>query len=362
MRRSGTRHGRIDRSLRVLCCQAIEPTRCWQMETLEHIHQRSERRSAPDGGRKGNGSAHGHGHLRPTLLQRFAQHRLRIAVAVLLASAGTGALRLSLPETYSSTAVLLVDAPRERQLLGVQLPDVSPGFIQVYYAATSTEILDQLIDSFALRAHYGIAADDPMGHARVTERLLRAIQPHYLDAPCMSISVYDHDRQMALAIATALQQRLIQQARRNTELALERSVAVNARVLERAKDRARERTAHLAHLVAKELARVPVGKNDEYADARLQRAIDMLTASEVSIAEIQRSLDFATELLAEPDLPNVLLIRAASLDTTPSLLPKAIWMALVTIPFALILIATGIAVWHFHGHELLVWINSPSPR
>lgn len=292
----------------------------------------------------------------PSLLQRFRGALWRILLVALAAGGATGAIRLAMPADYASTVVLLVGDATMPSRPGEPVKTPS-SLMRLYYESTCTTVLDHLIEEFDLRSHYGIAGNDAFVHARVTELLRNAIEPQYLDVQCLSITVHDRDRDLALAMANSLQQSLQSMSRSRHDAELERSVRLYTDVLQRADERRRERDARLAALVA--LSENEGGRDPRYD---LQRAADLLVVAEAQSLEVERELDIfvGTQRL---DLPEpISVVRTALPDIHHSKERSALLAAFSTFVLVATILLVSVALWHFHGAEFKHWISSPGPR
>ncbi|MBK8500247.1 MAG: hypothetical protein IPL52_15850 [Flavobacteriales bacterium] len=322
------------------------------METLEN-----QEIEAPLEAGNYPGRAHGRvrpGHAQaPSLVLRFRQARWRILLVALVVAAVTGLLRMAMPADYASTVVLLVGDATLPSRPGDPVKTPS-SLMRLYYESTCTAVLDQLIKEFDLRSHYGIDENDAFAYARVTELLRNAIEPQYLDAQCLAVTVHDRDRDLALAMANALQEILQSMSRARHDAELERSVKLYTDVLERSVQRRRERDARLAALV--ELSESGGGRDPRYD---IQRAADLLVAAEAQSLDAERELDIYVGAQRLELLEPISVVRTALPDIHHSKERSAWLVAISTFVLAAASLLASVALWHFHGPEFKRWMNSP---
>ncbi len=313
--------------------------------------------AAPLSARPGKATTTNHG---PSLESRLRRNWLRLTVFALLVSVLVVGIRWRMPIRYASTVLLMVEHQGSSDELPLDDRFPAPGVLYAYHLVTSSAVLDHLIDTFDLGTHYGTGIQDPMGRARTIESLLGAIEPQYFDSQCLSITVHDEDRELAAAMANAISDRLVELAALNREKELERSVALYTRILERAEARNQEQRLQLTRSVATELGALR-GRTLNSADRlELERTLEALHSSFEAMDELHRSVDLSTELLDRPPTPSIVASRSALLDTSPSHEVLAIRAGLLTFPIALLSTLGLLIVLHFHGHEVISWLRTPS--
>ncbi|MCC6936912.1 MAG: hypothetical protein IT226_01710 [Flavobacteriales bacterium] len=281
--------------------------------------------------------------------------------AAIVSGLVAGAIRWFVPARYASTIVLYVAGPPSHESMTGGLPVVSPRMMRVFHAATSTEVLVHLLDTYDLQAHYGIAQNIPGGRTMAMQRLLTSIEPRYLDEQCMSVTVHDLDQGLAVVMANAIHDQLQTIVNRDEAVALERTVAVFGNVLHRTEQRTTERADRLAALLARKLLDPAMHVSGSNSEAELLRAVDMLAAVETPSIELQRVYDIAAEMLSIAGPPQLILVRSAMPDISNSTLSPAIIVALLTAIAVFIIGTTLILLWHFHGKDIHLWLTTPMP-
>lgn len=246
---------------------------------------------------------------------RWQRQRVRRALPVLLGisvvfALCAGVYRYYKPLPYKSSvqveAVGYVSADPGPNVMTRQVPAVA----SVYHAASSTEVIEHLTDSFNLVAHYGLKADDPFARPRAMERLAASIEPRFLDGQVILITVKDKDRAMAQALADAIPHRLDRLARQMESLIMEQNAAVLEKAIQRSNDESARRAEALMDMLATKL-RAGNGDGEEDRIRETMSALLMLSAPNF---DVERMLYITDELLKHPALPRIKVVRSALPD------------------------------------------------
>lgn len=298
--------------------------------------------------------------LGPTLGERLKWHWGKLVLLALGTSLVAGAITWASPLKYTSSVLLFVHTREGEGPTDFSAP-ATADLKELLFTATSTEVIDHLIDTFDLRAHYGIPAADPLAHARTYTRALDAIQPQYLDAQCLVVHVHDRDRDLAMHMANTIHRTLERIVQRRAVTAMKSEAALAANVLLRTGSRTAARTAMLRRMLAEDLAgqhRTRSLQDEE----RLERSLALLAAVQLPVAEMERATDESAERLAQAAQPAITLIRAALPDVSITRAGTTVRVALICFLLSLLIGVSVLLLVHFHLGEVRALLRSRSPR
>lgn len=221
-----------------------------------------------------------------------------------------GAYRYYKPLPYKSSVLVeatgYLSADAGPNVMTRQLPAVA----SVYHAASSTEVIEHLTDSFGLVAHYGLNADEPFARQRAMERIAASIEPRFLDGQVILISVKDKDQAMAQALADAIPNRLDFIARRMESRIMEQNASVLEKAIRRSNDESARRAEALMDMLAAKL-RSKAGDGEE---VRIRETMSALLTLSTPNFDVERMLYITDELLKHPASPRITVVRAALPD------------------------------------------------
>ncbi len=308
-----------------------------------------------------------------SLLDRFFAVRYWI-LAVAFAVGGIETFNLYRdPPLYSSSVLFLVDDQSTgKSDPSIPLLERSPSLAGLYHGATSTEMIDHLIERFDLYHYYGISSSEPLGYERVNNDLLDAISVRIVDQNGVVISVQDKDRQLAAAMANEIFLKLQEMTERQVIDDMERKIALYTQVIIGAEQRSTEQSDKLVSIASEfkrlSAGRDPQAKADQLSTLNFQLAelVARLSASNDELLKAQRGEEMAAALLRKENLPIIHLVRKAVQDVRTSKVMAAL-KALLLIPLAAVAaMLISITFWCKHGHEFTSYftgsIDQPSAQ
>lgn len=287
-----------------------------------------------------------------SIVPRWQRQRVRKALPWLLGfsvafAIGAGAYRFYKPLPYKSSvqveAVGYLSADPGPSVMTRQVPAVA----SVYHAASSTEVIEHLTDSFGLVAHYGFSAEDPFARPRAMERLAASIEPRFLDGQVILISVKDKDQAMAQALADAIPHRLDFIARRIESRIMEQ----NATVLEKAIRRSNDESARRAEALMDMLANKLHSKAGDEEEVRIRETMSALLTLSTPNFDVERMLYITDELLKHPASPRITVVRAALPDLHRSHLADIATMAGISGAVSFLILLASLLGWYAAQQE-----------
>ena len=268
------------------------------------------------------------------------------------------------PVLFGSTVVMYLAETSGRSSDGTtSIPDRSPKLDHLHYAAISTEMLEHLIRTYDLYAHYDIDTLQPLYHERMCAELLDNISVRVMDANAMSITVKDRDRSMAAQLANNLFIELQAMTERHALAYSQRVAAFYREVIQATEQQSGQQIAVLMDLAGQlkaQAGRNSSGQNTgsmEVLDLRLADMLGHVTSANEKLLQLGKELEISTALLQKENLPNMLLMQRGMEDmrTRP-------WLSMLGGIFAgmfiaAVLSASALILWFKHGHEFLEYFT-----
>jgi hypothetical protein len=266
--------------------------------------------------------------FRSRLMRRYWALRYWILSAVVVAC-GAGVVYCILsPTLYASTVVLFVKEPAVvTEPSPFALPDHSPSMKQLFHGATSSQMMEHLLENFDLFHHYRINEADPFRFEKVNAALSRNIRVAMTEMNAISVTVRDRDRDMAAAMANAIFRELqrVTEAQFVAEMALMRKV--HYEVITRTEKFSNEQEGALERLFATDPS---TGKKENgLMDLELAKLAGQLAVANEDLFEAKRYYDISDAILKKEHLPRLQLVRKAQRDITTSPVRSALWRILL---------------------------------
>ncbi|MEO8066731.1 MAG: hypothetical protein ABI599_03450 [Flavobacteriales bacterium] len=281
-----------------------------------------------------------------------------ILLVSVLAAAATAIAFVRDPVLYgSSVVVYLSDAEVNATEHPLFVPEHSPGLNRLGHMSASTEMVDHLISTFALYAHYGIDTLAPLYHERASANLMEKIEVKVLDPNTISITVYDSDRTMAALLVNDLYRELRLMTERGSTAYLEGLSKLYRQVIDHSRAEAEKRMAELVTL-ADGVNAMRMGSTVDPGDAqlremdlRLMEVVAELSSSNHEFIEMGKRYEITATALGQQQLPNLTLMRQGMIDlkTRPW---EVIFFSIVGVMLLCALLCIGtLIIWFKHGHE-----------
>lgn len=256
------------------------------------------------------------------------------------------------PPLYRSTAHIYVNArtvPGERIDGQFELPP--PEVRKVYFLATSTEVLDHVVDKLKLlerQPHEGALAK-----VRARYRLLKAMDVRIVEGNGITISVSHKDRDLAPRIANEAYRKVVQIVEKNTIGDMDRSMRIHQQVFKGLEDQAGKFERSLIRV----LDSTKVVRTDPERQMRLNlefdRLLGQMARTQQEMANIHRVQLVSAGLLRKEFADPITLIRKADPDLNMDPLKEALLRILLMLICAMVAITGIMAAWANMRTELL---------
>ena len=312
----------------------------------------------------GNGHAASNGRASGTLLDRLRAWKRRIILTA-LACTGLAALWLQLdPPDYTSSVVFFIGDRSGSAAEGVVAQaGLSPNIDRLFHSATSTEMIDHLIERFDLYTHFRIGPHKPFHHEKVSVWLLDHINVKRGDDNSVTITVKDEDRALAADIANGMFAKLQEMSEKQVISDLEHNMALYDLVIERTQQRSTEQSSKLIALVDELEHQLgngagPHGEGSEALtslNVQLTRLAAQLSMANEDLSRAQKNDEIAAALIKKENLPRIDLVRKATQDIKTSR-AKSVVLTMLVVPLAVALMMVAMITFGFkHGHEFTAY-------
>jgi len=304
-----------------------------------------------------------------SLWEELQEHKYWIALTGGLAGVATALHFAFAPVLYSSTVVLYVaDGGAQEQDDETLLPDRSPRLDQLQLAATSTEMLEHLIKTYELYAHYDVDTTQPLFHEAMCASLSENISVRSMGPNALSITVSDRDRALAPRLANNLYEELHAMTDRQVLAYSQRVAAFYQQLLAATREGTKHQVDELMALAARVRGIMGTpdamntdGRSDELR-IRLSETVAQLGAANQEIQARTRELEVATAMLRQENLPNILLIQRAMEDMRTQPWLSALGAVVGAIFIGAVLCTLALIAGIKHGHEFLSYFTDAPAR
>jgi hypothetical protein len=262
------------------------------------------------------------------------------------------AVVIQYPPLYRSTTHLYVNARNvagERIEGQFELPP--PEVRKVFFLATSTEVLDHVLDKLKL------VDEQPkvgaLSKVRARYRLLKALDVRVVEGNGITISVSHKDRDLAPRIANEVYRKVVQIVEKGTIRDMDRSMRIHQRVFKGLEEQAGKFERSLIRVLDSTKVLRADPERQMRLDLEFDRLLGQMSRTQQEMANIHRVQLVSAGLLRKEFSDPITLIRKADPDLSMNPLWDAILRVLLLLTCATVVVMAVMTLWASKRAEVL---------
>jgi len=256
------------------------------------------------------------------------------------------------PPLYRSTAQLYVNARTvagERIEGQFELPP--PEVRKVFFLATSTEVLDHVLDKFKLvDKQPSVGA---LSKVQARYRLLKAMDVRIVEGNGITISVSHKERDLAPRIANEVYRKVFQIVEKGTISDMDRSMRIHQRVFKGLEEQAGKFERSLIRVLDSSKVLRADPERQMRLDLEFDRLLGQMSRTQQEMANIHRVQLVSAGLLRKEFSDPITLIRKADPDLSMNPLWDAMLRVLLLVTCATVVVMAVMTLWASKRAEVL---------
>lgn len=248
------------------------------------------------------------------------------------------------PPLYRSTTHLYVNA---RNMAGEQIEGQfelpPPEVRKVYFLATSTEVLDHVVDKLKLLDKQPRVG--ALSRVQARDRLLKSIDVRLVEGNGITITVSSRHRDLAPRIANEVYRKVFQLLEESTIDAMDRSMRIHQKVFKGLEEQAGKFERSLFRVLDSSKVLRSDPERQMRLDLEFDRLLGQMSRTQQEMANIHRVQLVSAGLLRKEFSEPITLIRKADPDLSMNPLQDSILRVLLLVAFATMVVVGCMTLW-----------------